>query len=309
LLAQPRFDAAWEDKVAEEVAILRSLQEPGAPEPALVDRIRERYVEEIIAAPNADQAVAIYQRGLGYGDLPEAEAHLRERLGNQVIALLDAPVLETAWMDALDHAFGRLEALFPNSTQAASLRMETADVLQAELNASLAAERFEAARRALEFLEIYSSAPEAVAALRTSVEAAERQYLAREDAVARQAALGSFRAELAAALSGPCLDFEPSRAAAVFGRWTARQPGFEKPGRAQVGAHVARCLPQVQTLDRERALALKQRSEQLFGPLPGLERFRDDPCGADYLVGSGSQGGRRGSRHHVRDDPPGGELG
>jgi formylglycine-generating enzyme required for sulfatase activity len=54
-------------------------------------------------------------------------------------------------------------------------------------------------------------------------------------------------------------------------------------------------MTQLSSLDRDRALNLKQRTEALFGPLPELSEFRDDPCAADYLVGSGGQTGRRGS--------------
>ena len=296
LLSVPTFDAAWEDKVADEVAILRQLQPPGAPEPEVLARIRERYRKEIVATSDPERAAAIYQRGLGYGAIPEAETQLRERLADGVVELLDAPALVTAWMDALDEALGRLETVFPNSTDAASLRLETADVLQAELEASLAAERFPAAHRALEFLETYSFAPvETLESLRGRVDVAERQYLARQSAEARRVALGTFRGELQGALSGACLQFDPTDAARVFERWMAVQPDLVQPGRAFVGERVARCLTQLRTLDRERALALRQRSEALFGPLPGLEAFREDPCAADYLVGSGAQGGRRNS--------------
>jgi hypothetical protein len=127
------------------------------------------------------------------------------------------------------------------------------------------------------------------------VDRAEQAFLARRDARELAARQQSFLAELDAALAGACLQFDPAPAAAVFERWVARQPALAAAGRERVSEHVQRCVAQLEALDEERAVALQQRSERLFGTLPGLESLREDPCGADYLVGSGGQAGRRGS--------------
>src|SRR5690606_28465326 len=142
LLATPRFDSAWEEDVAKETAALRALLPAGAPEPAVIGGIRQLYQNAIAAAPDPDRAIALYRRGTGYGPLPQAEAHLEERLGGVVTALLDAPVLDIEWMDALDAALGRLQAVFPKRAVTAAPWLETVDVLQAELEASIVAERF-----------------------------------------------------------------------------------------------------------------------------------------------------------------------
>ncbi|MDZ7669717.1 MAG: protein kinase [Gammaproteobacteria bacterium] len=295
LLAAPQFDAAWEATVAEEVATLSALRQGDAPPLPIMERLRGRYSSEIRRAADPDRAVALYERALSYGAMPQAREFLLAWLASDVTALLDAPALDSAWMDALDRALGRLAEAFPQSSELAALRLETADVLQAELEASLEAERFPAARRALTFLETYSFAPDVLSELRVRVEQAEQQFLAQQSAQALQAARQSFRTELAQTLRGACTDFDPAASAAVFRRWVARRPAFAAQGRSQVGEHVSRCVAQLQVLDADRALALRQRSERLFGPLPGLESYREDPCGADYLVGNGRQGGRRGS--------------
>lgn len=294
LLATPRFDSAWEEDVAKEAAALRALLPAGAPEPAVIGGIRQLYQNAIAAAPDPDRAIALYRRGTGYGPLPQAEAHLEERLGGAVTALLDAPVLDTEWMDALDAALGRLQAVFPKRAVTAALWLETVDVLQAELEASIVAERFPAARRALGFLETYSFAAESLEALQAKVEAAEREYLARQAEAARQAALAELETRLAPALAGPCLDFDPTPAAAVLRAWVGEHPALAQSGRAVLGKHVARCMAQLEALDQSRAQALRQRTQELVGVLPGLGAFREDPCAADYLVGNGAQGGRRG---------------
>ncbi len=295
LLAAPRFDAAWQDKVAEEVKILRSLQPPGAAEPPILARVRQRYAEQIDAAGDPDRAVALYRRALDYGPMPEAAARLQARLGDRLTALLAAPVLDDQWLDDLDRAFGRFASVFPRSSLLQALRLDAVDVLEAQLDASLAAESFPPARRALAFLETYSFDPDTVDALRTRVDTAERAYAARQAAEQHQAVLGEFHARLQAALAGSCLGFDPGKAAEVFHTWVQRQPDLARAGRAQVGERVSRCLAQLGALDGERADTLRQRALTLFGHLPGLRATREDPCGADYLVGNGSQSGRRGS--------------
>ena len=295
LLSAPALTPAWEDTVAEEVSALRALLPANAPEPQVLTRIRSRYAEAVAAAEDAGQALALYQRVLQYGPAPEVAENLRTRLADDVVALLDAPLLESEWLDALERALARLEAAFPGGVELAELRLETADVLEAELTARLAAERFPSARRALAFLEVYSFAPERLDQMRLDVDAAERAYAARQTAALRASEREEFRAELAAQLGGACLSFDPGPAAAVFDRWVARRPAFAAAGRAQIGERVSRCLSQLEALDGDRARTLEQQAVARFGPLPGIVSERLDPCAAAYLVDSGAQGGRRGS--------------
>ncbi len=296
LLQEPRFDAAWEAQVGEEVSGLLALRGPDQPEPAVVVQLRQRYLERIVASDDRARAVALFNRGRRYGPMPRAEAYLRQRLTADTSLLLDAPTLDGSWLDQLDLALSRLASLFPGTMELEQVRLEAVAVLQAELEASLAAEQFPAANRALAYLEAYGFTPALVDGLRARVEQDRRSHLARQDREAVAADRQQFLGELDRSLaSGTCLQFDPAPAAAVLNRWITRRPAFETQGRARVGDHVGRCLAQLEALDRDRALVLKSRAQAAFGPLPGLDGLRDDPCAAAYLVGSGSQGGRRGS--------------
>jgi hypothetical protein len=291
----PEFDPAWEAKVGEEIAQLRTLLAPGAGEPEVLAQIRRRFREEIAATEDPDLAIALFQRALPYGAQPEALAGLEWRLTGAVTALLDAPALTPEWLDALETALGRSDLLLAEAPALAALRIDSVDVLTAELERSLAAARLPAARRALTFLEQYSFEPETVETLQNRVAEAERDLRAREAARQLEADNQRFRDELTAALTGACVRLDPAEAAAVLGRWTARIPAAEAAGRELAGQHIGRCMAQLEAADRDRAVTLKQRSEALFGALPGVGNLREDPCGAAYLVGSGSQAGRRGS--------------
>jgi tRNA A-37 threonylcarbamoyl transferase component Bud32 len=309
LAAAERVDAAWRAEVAEELELLRSLLPAAAVEPPVLERLRARYREAILAAEDPVEAVALYRQGLALGALPEAARALDRRLTATVDALLDAPALSEAWMDALDRALGLVESAFPSSPRLATLRLETTAVLEAELDARIAAEEFPAARRALAFLETYSFDADALERLQARIEDAERAYLARQAERERQATWAAFAAELDAALAGTCLDFDPAPAADVFGHWLGQHPGLEQAARGRVGEHVSRCVAQLAALDRERAVALQQRAGRLFGPLPGVAAVREDPCAAGYLVGSGGQGGRRGfCADRLSDGAPGPRL-
>lgn len=290
-----RFGAEWEAQVAEEVDMLRSLApEQGAGAPVLA-QIRARYRDEILSAADIQAGVDLYRRALEYGPMPEAGAHLAAALSAELDTLLDAPDLTTEWMNRVDDVLARYQRAFPGTPELAAMRLETVDVLYGELDASLAAERFPAARRALSFLETYGFDAVALDRLRTTVDGAEADFRARELAEARERARGRFQAQLTEVLSQTCLRFDPSLVASVLDRWSGSHPQLAADGRRQAGERVSGCLAQLEALDRDRALALRQRTEAELGRLPGLEGFRDDPCGATYLVGSGSQGGRRGS--------------
>ncbi len=275
LLQAPVIDAEWEAKVAEEVAILRSLERFESAGKGVLAAVRQRYREEILAADDPGRAVDLYLRALDHGPMPEAAAHLTRLLSEGVTALLDEPLLEVAWMDALDQALERYQRVFPGSPGLAALRLETVDVLTGELDASLAAERFPAARRALAYLETYGFDLDTLDALRKRVDGAERAFAAREAARRRQEGLVAFRSELETALGGACLRFDPSTAADVVERWVRRYRDFAAEGNARVAERVSHCLSQLEAVDRERAVLLRQRTVTLFGPLPGL-----DPCSA-----------------------------
>jgi hypothetical protein len=295
LLAASTADAEWEGSLAREVEVLRSLLPPGIEEPSVLTAIRERFQALILADLDRDQAVARYRRALSYGALPAADAHLAYLLRDDVYALLDGARLDLEWMDRLERALGRFATVYPGSSQLAALRVETVDVLVALLDTNVGAERFPVARRALAFMQTHEFDAELLERMGERVTQAERRYQNRELVLARQEALQRFEAELADALAGPCLRFDPAPAAAVFDGWTRRYPAFAQPGRERVGAHVARCLGQLEALDRNRAADLQQRVVALFGPLPGVVGVRDDPCAADYLVDNGRQGGRAGT--------------
>jgi hypothetical protein len=295
LLAAPTADAEWEGSLAREVEVLSSLLPAGAAEPPVVHGIREHLQALIMADEDRDQAVARYRRALTYGALPAADAHLATVLRDDVYGLLDGARLDSEWMDRLERALGRFATVYPGSSELAALRVETVDVLVALLDANVGPERFPVARRALAFMETHEFDAELLERMSERVAQAERQFHSREAARARLEARQNFDAELADALAGACLRFDPAPAAAVFDRWTRRYPAFAEPGRERVGAHVARCVGQLEALDRNRAADLQQRTVALFGPLPGVVSLRDDPCAAEYLVDNGRQGGRAGT--------------
>ncbi|MEQ9005588.1 MAG: serine/threonine-protein kinase, partial [Pseudomonadales bacterium] len=295
LLGSGRAEPAWEAAVAEEVAVLRALLPAGAPDPDVLGRVRARYQALIAAEPDRDAAIALLYRGRAFGPLPEADAYLRTRLTADVEQLLDSATLTLDWMTALESALARLAGVYPEASGLATLRLETVNVLGALLDQSLAADRFPAARQGLRLLEAHGFDAELLGDMQERVARAERQYLSRQTAQARNDARQRFVSELEGTLEGACLRFEPEPAAAVFRRWISRYPAFAAAGRDRVAAHVARCAAQVEALDRQRAADLRQRSVAAFGPLPGVAGGRDDPCAADYLLGNGSQLGRGGT--------------
>jgi hypothetical protein len=307
-----RFGAEWEAQVAEEVDMLHALApQPGAAAPAagVLALIRARYRDEILAAADTDTGVDLYRRALAYGPMPEAGAHLAAALTAELNGLLDAPDLTTTWMNRVDDVLSRYGRAFPGTPELAALRLETVDVLYGELDASLAAERFPAARRALSFLETYGFDAVALERLRTTVDGAEAEFRARELTQALERARGRFSAELTEVLSQTCLRFDPAPVAGVLERWSGSHPQLTAEGRRRAAERVSGCLAQLEALDRERAMALRRRTQAALGRLPGLERFREDPCGASYLVGSGTQGGRRGScADRLEDDAQGPRL-
>lgn len=295
LLQVPGGDAEWEASLARELAVLRSLLPAGAEEPPVIAEVRRRYTSLVMATADRDQALAWYRRALIHGPMPEARAYLSGVLRDDIHTLLDSARLDAEWMDLLERAVGRYATLHPGSSDLAALRLDTVYGLGVLLEGNTAAERFPVARRALAFMNTHGFDAELLDGIGARVAEAERRFHGREAVRARQEARRAFDAELEQALAGACLRFDPAGAAAVFERWTRRYPAFAAPGRERVGAHVVRCVGQLEALDRTRAGELQQRAVALFGPLPGVGGLRDDPCAADYLLDNGSQGGRAGT--------------
>jgi hypothetical protein len=293
LLASPRFDVSWHDQLREEAENMQSLEGAEALSADISRRVRELYATQI-ALSDTDTGIQLFERASFFGPMPDTADLLSERLAARVVALLNEPVLGVEWLQQVASALAQFAQLQPASTALAELEMEFADVLALQLIQSVEAGRFPAARMALAFLQERSFDPEILEDLDRQVQAAEARQVAQDNRQQRTVTRNEFRAELTAALDGPCLDLDLSQGAAVYRRWLARYPGFAAVAEEVLVARLGRCLNQLAAVDADRAHALRTDAQKAFGVTPGLAETIEDPCAAPYLVGNGGQPGRAG---------------
>lgn len=293
LLASARFDAPWHDQLREEAENMQSLEGTDALSENVFRQVRELYAAQI-AVSDLDAGIRLMEKAYFFGPMPEAERLLSERIAARIVELLNEPALGPEWLQEVEAALAQFEQIQPASSALAELEMEVADVLEVLLVQSIEADRFPAARMALAFLQERSFDPEVLEDLDRQVQDAEARQIALQNRQQRIAIRKEFRAELSAALDGPCLDLDLSGGAAVYRRWLARYPGFAAVGEEVLEARLGRCLNQLAAVDADRAQALRMDVQTAFGVMPGHAETVEDPCAAPYLVGNGSQPGRAG---------------
>ncbi|MDH3640762.1 MAG: bifunctional serine/threonine-protein kinase/formylglycine-generating enzyme family protein [Gammaproteobacteria bacterium] len=294
LLDQPNFELGWEQQVADELETLQRLDALGPSSQSLGEQVRTLYTEQIARTNDVEAALSLYQRAARFGELEAAGAALHERLVGRVVDVLDRPAMSAEWYRLLEFELARVERSFPASVEVAPLKLEVIDVLEQQLQASVAGGEFllaSTAMRQLEALVFDAVTLERVARLVTDAEVSfavvEQKRFARENEV-------QFDLALTAVLDESCLRLDVAGISEVYQSWVSGDAGLAEEGRRRIGSKIGRCLAQLAELDLERASALQNEARSTFGDLPGFAGTELDPCGLGYLVGNGGQSGRGG---------------
>ncbi|MEM7219460.1 MAG: bifunctional serine/threonine-protein kinase/formylglycine-generating enzyme family protein [Pseudomonadota bacterium] len=295
LLQAPAFDAAWDGRVAEELARLNGLPEATAALSSAQARLAALYEARILEETALDVALTLAERGRFHGPMPDAERHLgalrRTRL-EELLATGGAAV--GAGGDAAQRWIAETEAALVDyvvaheDAHAATLAVLAVNDRYLEL---LRDAQPELAARLRELLSREFEADlviDATAAAERN--AADREALAmRMNATSRLTAFGADFASRGCQL-GDMADLKSNHDR------LARLPGMRADAlRARVDAVVSACVQTLSLMDPDAAASMQRAALADYGSLPAVAAVVLDPCDRQYLVNQGARSGRAGA--------------
>jgi len=296
LLAAPAFDANWDEQLDQELAILRSLAGSEAVQTVLEGRIREIFTAEIDATADLEAAAQLLWRGQKFTELNTARSRVQELAVRKLHSTLDQAELSPQWVNSLRSDLASVREFVSDEQDLAALEQEVADVLVVTMRNAVGAipvsrEQLDAAR---ELLAELASVEFDLTTLDESRRLISQAAAVRESVTAAQqvrAEQQNYLQQLDTLLSASCLRLEP----VSIKQKVDAMPGSTDAVLQRIDARLGECLGQLAQLDPDRAAQLQAETRRQFGEsLQASTQHIVDPCGLNYLVGNGAQGGRRG---------------
>jgi hypothetical protein len=291
LIGDPVFDSAWQQLMANEFEVLKGLQDTESTAKAVADQIRAVYTQRIRSLENLDQALALLVHGEAFGRLPEARLAIERKANERVRELLDYASSELRWLTELQQNLSRLKLAFPENPEAAELDLEAAEVLEVLVVEALQSQRVGEAEMILSELQPRLFDAVMLDHLQGLI-VAERKRMTVEFE-ARQIAMAALRHEeaLDELLSASCLRLDLDKLQAHV----PPSSSDSSTSLSRIAVRIGECLTRLTEVDADRAFALQRKAQQLFGASILAEANASvDPCALTYLVGNGTQVGRRG---------------
>jgi len=303
LLEAPVADAAWHDRLAEEIVALESVETP-ASVAALRERALAFYLEQIRTADPAtanellDRANRIAPDGRFEAGRALVESKNRERFDE----LLRARKKDAKWIADVEAQIDAHATRFFGSASSVKMRNDAGlafrDAAAARVDAKDAAGArllIDAARRLLDDASVLTPVEEKLRALEASAEEIAAEAQRREAARQVDAALSRIRATDCEALDVDSLAGEVAALRREF-------PGETVRVDAAVDEYAAGCVRKLGRLDYERAVELRDSAKRALGETRALAGVDLDPCGVDDLVGNGASLWRTGFCVDALDD-------
>jgi len=304
LLDTPLFTENWEQLLNSEFEALQQLEDAGSDEEEIATRIRDLYAAHLVQMEDIDAAIVVLDRGRTYGEFPEVERMLEEKALARVRILLDGARPQESWLKDLNAELIRLHDRFPDSGDLAELDLEIGNTLEVLVHDALESNQLDEAAILLGALEPRFFDVRVLDELeRWVVEARSREATMRQ---AREVALVKREqaAELDEALTGSCLRIDLARIETL-----ALDQLRDEAVNQKVSTRLSDCLIQLSELDPDRAATLQREVQARFGEVLVMQEIAVDPCGLNYLIGNGSQLGRRGScADRISDETQGPRL-
>ena len=291
LLEVPQFDDNWQSQLEQELETLRGISDSAAVEAALLERIRERFTTKIQAADDLASALALFQRGSGFGELPQAQRWI-DALGlARLQELISIAELDPAWLETLQTELAQVRTLVHHNPQLAAVEQQLADVLVMLLREASSAASLDAANVALAQLDELEFDLDTLQRTGAVVARAAQAKASASKARRVEQRQQNYEQALDKLLASSCLRLDLEQVQQTI----EHMPTQRASAMDAVDQRVGECLSQLAQLDPDRAQQLQRQARQRFGnSLQATSQNLVDPCGLSYLVGNGAQGGRRG---------------
>lgn len=321
MLEQDLFDERWEDQLFIEVRQLRSMLPAGDPRADdLNAKILNGYLEQVRdVRDDFDSARSVVERARRYTPdgqyYPDGEAIVAQALKERIDALFASPAFTPAWEQRLQLELFRGREYLRDGGWVRDTDKRAVELYRVGATRAIDDGDLDTAERLIEVGGRYAdsaSFAEQTAALtearaveqrrleqeqlaeqerRLQAERRRREVAAQQEASRRDAqfseALGLLEAELQCGST-----FSVRRLAAMVEDMRASFARRFAARRGTIVSGIAGCIAEVMVSDAEKARSAKRIALQVFPGARELEVIRFDPCGARYLVGNGSRGGR-----------------
>ncbi len=301
LIELQAFDAAWEQRVDDELSRLAKLEKSAELHADARARVAALYEARILTAPDLQEAIALARSGARYGAMDLAWQSIRERLQQRLDKKLTSSAAnvkrDKAWVSNTEQLLDDIALAAERSDRRISRHaaivaaqdvnssymvwLESAPVEDLESFADDVFSILERREFDLDRLEQVRGAVD----LRAELLA---KKLRRDQARLNVATFGAAFVEQGCPVHE--LDALQAEHANLLSGDGVSKSGLE----LQTDRLLAACVRRMSAIDHDAATSLQQSSIAAFGALPLTAAIRIDPCDRQYLVGAGARRGRAG---------------
>lgn len=294
LLAEPKFNTSWHNALSAEMQTLQQLASSEPVAKNYLQRVRAVYSDAVMSEPSLTKALSRYRKGVQFGSLDQASEFLVQRLETNITENLTAPEPSIDYLLELEGAFSLAASEFPEHARWAELNLVAVDVLETMVSESINLRELNLAEEALKHLSPRMFMYSVLDGLRVDLTGArdnQERSQAQAETLEQEA---QFSESLNGLFSGSCLRLDVSAVNGRYRELVKAFPAQKNTGLQRVDTEMVRCVKQLRSVDQDRAAKLQVDALAKFGLLPNLTALRLDSCAQLYLVGNGTQAGRRG---------------
>jgi len=295
------FDAAWEQRIDDELGHLAKLEESAN---LLVDaraQVAALYEAKVLSTADLSAAISLALRGERYGSMNLAWQSLEERLQvklEQELASTTEDVgRDETWVSNIEDLLESIALVADKSNRGVS--RHAAMVALLEVNSSYLV-WLESAT--VDELKLYADNVLSIVEGREfdieRVESSRREIASRTELFAKKLQRDRVQRNVvtfgtAFVESGcPVQGLDDLRA--EYATMLASEGVIKHDLIARTDELIAACVDRMSAIDPAASASLRQASIAAFGALPLTAAVRIDPCDRQYLVGAGARGGRAG---------------
>jgi len=298
LVQAPVFDSYWEEKIAEELMQLRTLDKDNVSLNRVKQSVLDLYKSQVASTEDFETAFDLVSRADLYAPnsfFKEGRTLLQTRLKLKIERLLGLRVIPPDWLERVQAAVERYEQFFPDSPETAFLKHESGQALLASLPELLEQGDIRNAQRMFEKARELIFDYDALQTVGAQIDRAHALTVKQETELLRVNEIRDYELAISKVRSNlTCQGANLSQYKLAVDKLVQRFPAYATSARREAVAAVAQCVQEVGEFDQDRAMSIKRSAIQQFGPHALLNSLEIDPCAMLYLIGAGREPGRSG---------------
>jgi len=302
LIEMRAFDAAWEQRIDDELSRLARLRESASLHADASAKVAALYEARVLTTSDIAEALALAERGERYGSMGSAWQLLGERLQQQLeqelTNTLSGDAREESWVSNIESVLDSISLIADRSNRVTSRHDAMIAILEVNssylvwLKSAPVADVKSYEERLFSILERREFDMERVENVRSAVDSRTEIFAKKLERDRAQMNVASFGEEF---VEKGCPVQELDGMRAEYAALLAGEGVSESGLVAQADRLLAACVNRLNRTDPAAAASLQRASTNVFGALPLTATVRIDPCDRQYLVGAGARGGLAGT--------------